>query len=232
MDHLDVVRRESDRVEQFVRAAPDLDAPVPSCGDWTSYDLVTHLGGVHRWAAAATRVPPDGRVPGVEEPQGLDAAALADWFAEGAATLVEALSGDPDQPCWTLAEPRTVASWLRRQAHETTVHRWDLESALGLPAVIDPEVAVDGVDEVLSVMLPRQVRLGRARVSSRWVRLVVDGREVPLATGPDRDPAPVATVRGGASEVLLLLWGRGGAGLSVEGAADALTDFLRGAVTP
>jgi hypothetical protein len=31
----------------------DLSAPVEHCGDWTLYDLASHLGGGNLWAAAA-----------------------------------------------------------------------------------------------------------------------------------------------------------------------------------
>ena len=41
----------------FVRYADraGLDAPVPTCPDWTVRDLVAHQGMVHRWAAALVR---------------------------------------------------------------------------------------------------------------------------------------------------------------------------------
>lgn len=93
---LDVLARETVQVEQLVRDA-DLAAAVAACPGWTAYDLVTHLGAIHRWAAAATRTPPDGLVPGLEESQSLDATALAGWYAASAAELLEALSIDPDR---------------------------------------------------------------------------------------------------------------------------------------
>ena len=229
---LDMLARETAQVEQLVRDA-DLAVAVAACPGWTAYDLVTHLGAIHRWAAAATRTPPDGLVLGSEESQSLDATALAGWYAASAAELLEALSIDPDRPCWTLAHPRTVGFWRRRQLHETVVHRWDLEKALGRPARIDADVALDGVDEVLTVMLPRQVRLGRVEESSRWVRLRVDGQDWALAASAGRDLQPVATVAGDASTVLLLLWGRLGLdSVSVDGDRAALEGFLRGALTP
>lgn len=59
MDMLDLLARETAQVERLVRDA-DLAAAVAACPGWTAYDLVTHLGAIHRWAAAATRTPPDG----------------------------------------------------------------------------------------------------------------------------------------------------------------------------
>ena len=51
---------------------------------------------------------------------------------------------------------KTAASWARRQAHEHLVHRMDLEAAAGVPhAPVDTALADDGVDELLTVILPR-----------------------------------------------------------------------------
>jgi uncharacterized protein (TIGR03083 family) len=229
---LNLLVQETVKVERLVRDA-DLAAPVASCPGWTVYDLVSHLGAIHRWAAAATRTPRDGLVPDQEEPRGLDGPGLARWYALSAAQLVEALSVDPARPCWTLGEPRTVDFWRRRQLHETALHRWDLEQALGRPAVIDAEVALDGIDEVLTVMLPRQVRLRRVEESSRWVCLRVDGEDWALALSAGRDLQPVASVAADAPTVLLLLWGRLGLdSVSVDGDREALEELLRGALTP
>jgi len=225
--------QETLHVERLVRDA-DLAAFVPSCPGWTVYDLATHLGAIHRWAAAATRTPHDGRTPDdPEEPQGLDGADLANWYAAGAAELVDRLFVDPDRSCWTLGQPHTVGFWRRRQLHETALHRWDLQNALGQPARMDVDVALDGVDEVLTTMLPRQLRLRRVEESSRWVRLRVDGRDRVLALSASRDAQPVATVTADASTVLLLLWGRLSLdSVSVDGDRTACDDILRGALTP
>jgi uncharacterized protein (TIGR03083 family) len=233
MDMLSALVQETHQVEQLVRDA-DLAVLVPSCPGWTAYDLVTHLGAIHRWAAAATRTPHDGRMPDdPEEPQGLDGADLASWYSVSAAELLETLSVDPDRSCWTLGQPHSVGFWRRRQLHETAVHRWDLQNALRKPARMDVDIALDGVDEVLTTMLPRQLRLRRVEESSRWVRLRVNGRDRVLALSARCDAHPVATVTADASTVLLLLWGRLTLdNVSVDGDRKACDDILRGALTP
>jgi len=40
---------------------------------------------------------------------------------------------------------------------ETVIHRADVESATGTPSPVDPEVAVDGIDELLVRMLAYDV---------------------------------------------------------------------------
>ena len=206
----------------------DLDAPVAACSGWTVAELAEHVGAVHRWATLALRTPPDAPAPSYRGSPG--GASLVEWYDAGRAALVDTLrEAGAHAPCWTMAEPHTAAFWSRRQAHETAVHRWDLEAAAGEPGPIDQALALDGVAEVLDTMLPRQVRLDRIPVTPDWVRLVVDGRELALTTGPvdDRDPAPVATVSGTSEEVLLLLWGRLTPDrLTATGDPAILADFL------
>ncbi|AQS71001.1 maleylpyruvate isomerase family mycothiol-dependent enzyme [Streptomyces pactum] len=124
---------------------------VPTCPGWQVRDLLRHTGMVHRWAAAIvaeghTAPRRDGGLPD------LDGTALLAWFREGHRGLVDTLAGaSPDVRCWHfLPAPSPLAFWARRQAHETTVHRIDAESASGgEPTGIGVDFAVDGIDELL-----------------------------------------------------------------------------------
>ncbi|MFD8736488.1 maleylpyruvate isomerase family mycothiol-dependent enzyme [Streptomyces sp. NPDC059618] len=128
-----------------------VDADVATCPGWQVRDLVRHTGMVHRWATAFvaeghTSYHPDGGLPD------LDHDALLTWFRDGHRRLVDTLAGaSPDVACWSfLPAPSPLAFWARRQAHETTVHRVDAESALGgEPGVVPPDFAADGIDELL-----------------------------------------------------------------------------------
>ncbi|MEV0224086.1 maleylpyruvate isomerase family mycothiol-dependent enzyme [Streptomyces sp. NPDC050704] len=132
-------------------AEAGVDAKVPTCPGWQVRDLLRHTGMVHRWATAFvaeghTSYHPDGGLPE------LDGAELLAWFREGHRRLVDTLaSAPPDVRCWAfLPAPSPLAFWARRQAHETTVHRIDAESALGgAPSEISVDFAVDGIDELL-----------------------------------------------------------------------------------
>ncbi|MFG1670812.1 maleylpyruvate isomerase family mycothiol-dependent enzyme [Streptomyces sp. Y7] len=127
------------------------EAKVPTCPQWQVRDLVRHTGMVHRWAAAFvseahTSYQQDGGLPD------LDGAELFAWFREGHRHLVDTLSGAAaDVRCWHfLPAPSPLAFWARRQAHETTVHRFDAQSARGgTPDEIDSGFAADGVEELL-----------------------------------------------------------------------------------
>ncbi|CAM5247283.1 Maleylpyruvate isomerase family mycothiol-dependent enzyme OS=Streptomyces alboniger OX=132473 GN=CP975_04065 PE=4 SV=1 [Streptomyces alboniger] len=198
------------------------DAKVPTCPEWQVSDLLRHTGMVHRWAAAFvaeghTSYHPDGGLPD------LDGAALLSWFREGHGQLVDTLAGaSPDVRCWHfLPAPSPLAFWARRQAHETTVHRFDAESARGgAPTEIDPAFAADGIDELLlgfharpkSVVRTPEPRVLRVRATDTdgavWtVRL---SQEPPVArrgaAGPDEGAD--CEVAGPVAELYLALWNR------------------------
>ncbi|OEJ97392.1 maleylpyruvate isomerase family mycothiol-dependent enzyme [Streptomyces thermolilacinus] len=151
-EHIKHLAREGQLLADAAEQAGS-DAEVRSCPGWTVRDLLRHTGMVHRWATAFVADGHTSYRPGGGEPD-LDGAALLDWYREGHDLLVAALSGAPDSlECWTfLPAPSPPAFWARRQAHETTVHRVDAESALGLVAgrsPVAPELAADGIDELL-----------------------------------------------------------------------------------
>ncbi|WP_431837815.1 maleylpyruvate isomerase N-terminal domain-containing protein [Cellulomonas sp. Y8] len=172
-------------------AEADPAAPVPGCASWTVTDLALHLGGVHRWAAAMARREDD---DGVDPVEPREPVALRAFYEEQADVLQHTLrSLGPDAPAFTLVGPGPAAFWHRRQLHETLVHLHDLAAAAGAPhPVADPALWADAVDEVVTVMTPRQVRLGRMAALGRPVRLVADdaGRSWLLGAPADGQPGP------------------------------------------
>lgn len=161
---------------------------MPSCPGWKVADVVRHVGGVHQWAAIAVRSGGPDRPEFPHISDDLQGAALLDWAEVRAAELLASLAeADPDAGAWTFGPPRTVRFWLRRQAHETSVHAWDAGNAVGKPLSIASDVAADGLAEFLDVMLGRMVK----RVPAPWTGQTVhfhrtDGDGEWLATlGPD-----------------------------------------------
>jgi uncharacterized protein (TIGR03083 family) len=164
--------------------------PVPSCPDWTVADLVVHVGLV--WGWAATVVTTGDRTEFGPPPADRGDEALGHWAREQLAALGDALhDADPDSACWTFGPPRSRRFWFRRQALETVLHAWDVEHATATPTPMDPEVAADGVDEHLAVIVPRAlgrrhgtwsgetVHLHRTDGEGEWlVRLGPDGEAV------------------------------------------------------
>ncbi|WP_448615425.1 maleylpyruvate isomerase family mycothiol-dependent enzyme [Modestobacter sp. URMC 112] len=219
--------------------AGGLDVPVPWVPEWTVRQLVAHLGAVHRWATAILRA---GTVEAPEpssrfRPPDDD---LAGWYALGLTELVATLrTVDPDAPAWHMspAASRRAREWGRRQAHELVVHRLDLEAAAGVAhAPLDPQLAADGVDELLGIMLPRWqhtpplvgaravVAVTATDVGRSWRVEVADGT-VRTGRAAPGEPAD-ATLTGSAEMLLRRVWGRP-ADVTVSGdpAAEAL---LRG----
>ncbi len=228
--HLDGLR---EAVTAFVAHAgrAGLEAPVPTCPDWTVLDLVAHQGMVHRWAAALVR----GEDQSDDEVGGYEAAGrtapdpLA-WLRDGAAGLARSIEAAPDDltaPVFLNDAPPARAFWARRQCHETTIHAVDaLAASLGRAprpreVWVDPELAGDGIDELLGGFLTRP----RARLRCEDDALLVvrpddlaDWWEVALGPRPAittrRTPAeepaedPDWELTGGAVELYLRLWNR------------------------
>lgn len=229
--HVEALHREGELLAAATEAA-GLDAPVPTCPEWTVRDLVAHTGGVHRWAASFVALGRETPMEAAEEqpvmaPPGAGDALLP-WFREGHAALVETLTSAPaDLRCWTfMAAPSPLAFWARRQAHETAIHRVDAEGATAGPlTTVAGDFAADGIDELLTGFLPRR---GGRFTADPPRRLLVDavdaGRSWLAEIGPDRiivsrvaGPAD-CVVRGAAPELYLLLWNRRTAGgLDIEG---------------
>lgn len=221
LDH----RAELARVQKdFAAAIPTVAAAtaVPWCRDWTVRDLVLHLAEVHHWAAAMARSEDVDELPAGD--------GLLSRYEACATELRETLAAlDPLAPARTLIPDGTVAFWSRRQLHETLIHLWDLRTAGELPVVIDREVWADTVDEVVTVMHPRQVRLGRALAAP--VRIALTATDADLSWTLPASPAATEkiTVSGPAESLALLLWGRTGASdpaLDVTGDGDVLRAVL------
>jgi uncharacterized protein (TIGR03083 family) len=234
-DHLTHIGRACDLFAACLETGA-LDAPVPGCPGWTLTDLAQHLGGVHRWARTAVVEGRSGQktfdAPTAREP-------LVDWLRDGAAALVDALrAAGPAAPCWTIGtDPHVAAFWFRRQAHETALHAHDAAASQGPADALDPALALDGVDEVVAVMFPRQVRLGRIPPLPAALALAPDegGRWVVAGDGTDPAAAADATVTGPAEALLLLLWHRialDDPRLTVSGSRAAADAVLAAALTP
>lgn len=198
-------------VHRLARQA-DLGRPVLSCPGWSIADLIGHLGEIHRWAEHAVRAG-NPNAPEASPPL-TDRAALAEWYRESAADLLDTLrQAGPDAECWSFGpRPRTTRFWYRRQLHEAAVHRWDFGTALGQDLGYPEALAVDGVDEVVTMFFPRQVRLKRIPPLPASLSIHADGHEAGWVLAGDGvrplDGPADAEVSGPAAGLILLLWGR------------------------
>jgi len=224
-EHITVLTNQAKR---FAEAADqsDLETPVPTCPDWNMRDLVRHLSEIHLWAAARvakktdqlwledlselTESWPDLAVFWPEDSD------LVDFYLKTNANLVDALESAPaDLDCPTfLPAPSPLAMWARRQAHETAVHRFDAENAVGNASGFDSEFAADGIDELLAAFTPRKesfpvesekvMQVSTDDTDDHW-RVTLKPDDVSTARG--EGPADI-TLSGSASDLYLVLWNR------------------------
>ncbi len=228
-----VLAANSSRFRQVLADVPER-APVPSCPDWSAGDLLWHLTEVQSfWGTVVSdRLQTDEQAAAVAEParpaSHADALAL---FTRVSGHLGIALDVTADDvPVWTWTAAHDVGWVRRRQGHEALIHRVDAEQAAGLASSIDPGLAEDGIDEVLTQFGSVPPDWGAFDPSgllievrstdtdrSWWVRLGLFRGVDPAGTAheePDFQPVVAATgsadatLEGQAVELLLWLWGR------------------------
>ena len=207
------IRKEGEAILAAARFG--LDAPVPACEDWSVDELLLHLGRVYCRAATLVgeRLTSQQDYPPAPEP-GIDP---IDYLTDALDDLVDALtSAEADTPVWNWSgESQTAGFWARRMAHESAVHRYDAQRAHGVAQPVDDDLARDGLDEMIDVLLPRIVTRDEVSLPSAtftfttaddgsWtVRLGPDGVErLDIAKEPD------VTVRGTPSALLLGAYNR------------------------
>ncbi|WP_432186394.1 maleylpyruvate isomerase family mycothiol-dependent enzyme [Streptomyces sp. Tue6028] len=215
-----------------VAAAPSLDVRVPTCPEWSLLDLVRHLGGVQRrWAtivnAGPAAAPPAGSESEVAAAAPSEREALLAWSAASTRQLLDALrEAGPDRGCWTWwgpsESPQTSGAVARHQVQEAAVHAYDAQITRGAPQPLPDEAALDGVHEFLATSCAwsapwphkpaaidfhategRSWRLSLSAGGARTTSLPTP--DITADEGPD---AAVASVRGTASELVLVLYDR------------------------
>jgi uncharacterized protein (TIGR03083 family) len=219
--YMQAIRTEGDALLSAAGTAPE--AAVPSCPGWTNRDLAQHIGRIWHYVSRQSRTteplesngaPAEGEDPLV-------------WAADGlTALLVTLTETEPRAEAWNWArgEPNTAAFWYRRMAHETAMHRWDAQSAhsdaVQAPEPIPSWLAADGVDEVMTMWLPR--RRGQAKEDvvgtahlhahdpsegqpSEWFVELGPAGKVACRHAHEKGDA---VLRGSAGDILLRLWKR------------------------
>jgi uncharacterized protein (TIGR03083 family) len=210
--YVDHVREDGLRLAAVVSGG--LKAVVPSCPGWTVRDLVVHVAEVYEHKIACTDL---GRSPDPWPPVWPEDRDPIEWLVDAHGRLLAMFDrSDPTTPSATWWPPdQTVGFWARRMAQETAVHRVDAELAAGAPTPVDADLATDGVDEVLVIMLAgdwsedEDPSAGGKRVAietggGAWV-VTLEPASVLVAHGPGPGDS---TLGGDPSDVLLWLWGR------------------------
>ncbi|MDH3958980.1 MAG: maleylpyruvate isomerase family mycothiol-dependent enzyme [Actinomycetota bacterium] len=240
-EHIAVVAAEGQRFADAAGRGP-WEAQVAGCPGWSMRDLVRHLSEIHLWAAANVARRPGAKLDLDDRSELIapwpDLAVfwpaddeLIDHYLRTNANLVGVLESAPpdlDAPTF-LPAPSPLAMWARRQAHETSVHRFDAEIATGTASGFDPVFAADGVSELLygfydDVSRPagREFPVDRDRTMHFHAQDTDDHWYVTIGprsiTRPNVGEPVELTVAGAASDLYLALWNRGDdATISVTG---------------
>ena len=238
-----VLGAESEVLAASVRGAR-LESVIPGCPGLTLGETARHVGSQYRMVWRWLR---DGQQPGEWQREPGPNRDLADFVRTGAAPLLAELAAhQPDEPAPTWwPEEQNYGFWRRRMAHETTVHRYDVQGAAGMvPDEVPDDIALDGIDEVLTLwFLHRLAVLGVSGTRDQVVLVRTGGLEWLTRAGTDHtstrrpfDPVdadePVAadvanaTVSGDPMQVYLWLWGRRpDRAVDMEGSEDAIAQL-------
>ncbi|WP_327266556.1 maleylpyruvate isomerase family mycothiol-dependent enzyme [Streptomyces sp. NBC_01232] len=232
---LQLIDERSTAFRAAVASAPSLDAQVPTCPEWTLFDLAQHIGeGRRDWAATIAAGPASAKSAAEGSPAvPREREALLAWLAESTEQLLDALrKAGPDRGCWawweTLQSPHTSGAVARHQLQQMAVHTYDAQITVGAPQPLPEEVALDGVDEFLSTCVTttsawphkpavidfhasegRSWRLSLSADGARSARLPEPGTVPATSAGQDPDAAAAYfSARGTASELVFILYNR------------------------
>jgi len=226
------VKANGERIGEL--ATGDLSADVPPCDGWTQADLIAHMTRVFTMVNGVLET-------GVRPKRFADLPVGSDipiFYRDAFDRVMGNLATtDPTEAKWNWSVGPQVASfWWRRMAQETAVHRWDAESAVDGCSPIDPELAADGIDEWFDVHLRSDlanpeisgdaagtIHVHCTDIEGEWWASLVDRN---LDLKPVHAKGDVA-IRGNASDLLLVLWGRlPTSTVEVMGDAAVLTSWL------
>jgi len=167
------------------------------CPDWTTRDVVSHLGMMERvmtgWlpSGAGEPAPLDRIAPYQAEVTGLDDTAFAGLitgiFARRRTDLARLTDADLSLPSWTPIGPRTYGGFLEIRIFDFWVHERDITTPLGWPTDDSgprAEIALGQVESSIGYIVGKKVGLpdGTSIVFhltgplKRDICVVVDGR--------------------------------------------------------
>jgi uncharacterized protein (TIGR03083 family) len=211
-----------------------LKEPVPSCPGWDVAEVVWHTAVVFEHKV---RVMADNAWPDPWPPADFDDRDELTFLRQAKDDLFEEFSRhDIGEETTTFGSDSTIGFWARRMALEAAVHRYDAELAHSDPTPVADDLALDGVDEVLRVMLagpwwservdtqhPVDAVVAVRAADRDWS---CDLRQRSVTVSDAADAAAAATVQGEPEHVFLWLWGREpDSAVQTSGDASILAEF-------
>lgn len=214
---LDVLEIEGERLATSA-AGSDPEVEVAHLPGMRLGEVVRHVGSVYRMVVSWLH---DGQRPTTWQRSPAESQSLVDYLRAGLLEVVHELTQhDPADgaPTWW-PEHQNYGFWYRRLAHETTIHRYDVQmtGAQAIVGGIAPELALDGVDEVLTLWFTHRlgvlgisdVRPGRVAIHTgtrRWIAQITPTGTSAWRT--EEDEKVDAIVSSDPAGMYLWLWGR------------------------
>lgn len=208
-----------------------------ACPDWTVTDMIHHVGWIWDfWAwVVENGVTERADVLAKPDPPRPADAELQDWARGRLNHLQDVLARHQMRdPAYSFTgRPRDVAWVARRVAHESAVHRLDLEEVAGHDLRLDPALAADGVDEFLTALRLRHHAEEPEPVSGT-IHLHATDTEGEWFVGEDTGAEDALLhehrfgdtgVRGPAQQLLRWLWRREPADVELYGDVDVARRF-------
>jgi uncharacterized protein (TIGR03083 family) len=207
------VRREGEGI--LTAAGMGLDAPVATCAGWDVAAVVRHVSKVYSRIGYFVLNRVSERPESLPDlPAGEPVDVLRELLDELITVFTET---DAEAPVWTwvFEAQGNALFWARRMAHESSIHRFDAQSAHGLEQPIDAELASDGIDEFIDIVLPRVYERMDVSGPTGMIGLhSTDGGAWTLALESNRARRvdavsdPDVSISGPSSTLLLAAWGR------------------------
>lgn len=199
--------------QEFVDAARiDLGATVSTCPGWRMRDMVIHHGSFQAWITEMLLERSPFPVAPVNVELDEDGDVLG-WFVRvGDRFVATLLDVGPDAVMWDVTGQQRSGAWARRQASETSVHRWDAQHAHGNAQPILH--AGDYIEEMLTLLVPNLVNAFAAPTPTGTISLEsTDENRVWFAAWDTEQVEPVdcepdTRLIGTTSDLFLALWRR------------------------
>lgn len=218
--NIDQINTDGRRLLEVARG--HLDTAVPTCELWLVRDLVGHMGWVHGLVGEYVQRRATEPLKREELPQIPDDDSVMDFAAAALDTLLEGLSDlEPETPIWNWSPNQVAGFYFRRMLHETSVHRWDAENAVGaasdLEVEVDGDQGRDGIDEFFDFVIPNAQKRKKRELPTGSLHLHrTDGEGEWLVTANEAGEVSVerihakgdAAIRGPGGALFLALWNR------------------------
>lgn len=214
--YLELIDLDTDRL--VAMGERGLEEQVPACPGWNVAEVLWHVAGVYEHKI---RVMADNAWPEDWPPADFEDKEEIGFLRDAKAHLFEEFSRhELTDQTQTFGADSSVAFWVRRMACEIAVHRYDAEQAHGDTTPIPSDIATDGIDEMLQVMLAGPWWKERVQtehpvdalvaVESGGHRWICDVRRTSVTVTEGASTPATVTVAGDAADVFLWLWGRAG----------------------